>query len=114
MSECDCVREDGGVDVGIDGAVDGLLDACAYGCEAVVCPEDLGVSGLLFLVWFGGWRRRDCLLLSEEQRSKWSWGIYIRTTLWSCVVEVGVENVDAKLAPSFGELTSMSCVSIGV
>jgi hypothetical protein len=50
----------------------------------------------------------------RTKKSKWSWGIYIRTTLWSCVVEVGVENVDAKLAPSFGELTSMSCVSIGV
>jgi hypothetical protein len=52
--------------VGVDGAVDGLLDACAYSCEAVVCPENLGVSALLFLgmVWEGG-RRGDCLWFSE-------------------------------------------------
>jgi hypothetical protein len=69
VSECDCVREDGGVDVGVDGAVDGLLDACAYSCEAVVCPENLGVSALLFLgmVWEGG-RRGDCLWFSEGQK----------------------------------------------
>jgi hypothetical protein len=68
-----------------------------------------------FLVWFGrvGEGGIACGFL-RDKRSKWSWGIYIRTTLWSCVVEVGVENVDAKLAPNFGELTSRSCVSICV